>query len=110
MPARPWPFSLNNLPCPRCHSARATSRIGAYFAGHGAPVATVATHSVNVSVGGTVPNSVALFPPPYDLITQVSDPSFLYFVWGQKVVIVDAETNVVNAIIPDVAALAVTGP
>jgi hypothetical protein len=38
------------------------STIGAYFAGHGAPVATVATHSVNVSVGGTVPNSVALFP------------------------------------------------
>jgi hypothetical protein len=26
MPARPWPFSLNNLPCPRCPSARATSR------------------------------------------------------------------------------------
>jgi hypothetical protein len=75
-----------------------------YFAGHGAPVAPVATHSVNVSVGGTVPNSVALFPPPYDLIRQVSDPRFLYLVWGQNVVIVDAERNVVNAIIPDVLA------
>ena len=86
------------------------STIGAYFAGHGAPVATAATHSVNVSVGVTVPNSVALFPPPYDLMTHVSDPSFLYFIWGQKVVIVDAETNVENAIIPDVATFAVTGP
>jgi hypothetical protein len=64
----------------------------------------VATYSVNVSVGGTVPNSVALFPPPYDLISKVSDPSFRYFVSGQNVVIVDAETNVVNAIIPDVLA------
>jgi hypothetical protein len=43
--------------------------------------------------GGTVPNSVALFPPPYDLVSQVADPNFLYFVWGQNVVIVDGHTN-----------------
>ena len=54
--------------------------IGAYFAQHGAPVASIPTSSVNVSVGGTVPDSVALFPPPYDLVSQVSDPDFLYFV------------------------------
>jgi hypothetical protein len=78
--------------------------IGAYFAQNGAPVAPIPTSSVNVSVGGTVPGSVALFPPPYDLVAQVSDPDFLYFVWGNNVVIVDGETNVVSAIVPDVLA------
>ena len=78
--------------------------IGAYFAQHGAPVSSVPTSSVNVSVGGTVPDSVALFPPPYDLVSQVSDPDFSYFVSGQNVVIVDGQTNVVSAIIPDVLA------
>ena len=78
--------------------------IGAYFAQHGAPVAAVPTSSVNVSVGGTVPDNVALFPPPYDLVSQVSDPDFSYFVWGQNVVIVDGQTNVVSAIVPDVLA------
>jgi hypothetical protein len=78
--------------------------IGAYFAQHGAPVASIPTSSVNVSVGGTVPDSVALFLPPYDLVSQVSDPDFLYFVWGQNVVIVDGQTNTVSAIIPDVLA------
>ena len=78
--------------------------IGAYFAQHGAPVSSVPTSSVNVSVGGTVPDSVALFPPPYDLVNQVSDPDFSYFVSGQNVVIVDGQTNVVSAIIPDVLA------
>ena len=78
--------------------------IGAYFAQHGAPVASVPVSSVNVSVGGTVPDSVALFPPPYDLVSQISDPDFSYFVWGQNVVIVDGETNVVSAIVPDVLA------
>ena len=78
--------------------------IGAYFAQHGAPVASVPASSVNVSVGGTVPDNVALFPPPYDLVSQVSDPDFSYFVWGQNVVIVDGQTNVVSAIVPDVLA------
>jgi hypothetical protein len=78
--------------------------IGAYFAQNGAPVASIPASSVNVSVGGTVPESVALFPPPYDLVSQVSDPDFLYFVWGNNVVIVDGETNVVSAIVPDVLA------
>jgi hypothetical protein len=73
--------------------------IGAYFAQHGAPVASVPTSSVNVSVGGTVPDNVALFPPPYDLVSQVSDPDFSYFVWGQNVVIVDGETNTVSAVL-----------
>jgi hypothetical protein len=49
--------------------------IGAYFAQHGAPVASIPTSSVNVSVGGTVPDSVALLPPPYDLVSHVSDPT-----------------------------------
>ena len=57
--------------------------IGAYFAQHGAPVASVPTSSVNVSVGGTIPENVALFPPPYDLANQVSDADFLDFVWGR---------------------------
>jgi hypothetical protein len=78
--------------------------IGAYFAQHGAPVASIPTGNINVSVGGTVPDSVALFPPPYDLVNQVSDPDFSYFVWGQNVVIVDGQTNVVSAIVPDVLA------
>jgi hypothetical protein len=78
--------------------------IGAYFAGHGAPVASVPASSVAVSVGGVLPSSVALFAPPADLASQISDPDFLYFVWGQNVVVVDAETNVVNGIIPDVLA------
>jgi hypothetical protein len=78
--------------------------IGAYFTQHGASVASIPTSSVNVSVGGTVPESVALFPPPYDLVNQVSDPDFSYFVWGQNVVIVDGQTNVVSAIVPDVLA------
>jgi hypothetical protein len=80
------------------------SMIGEYFAQHGAPVASIPTSSVNVSVGSTVPNSVALFPPPYNLVNQVSDPDFSYFVWGQNVVIVDGQTNVVSAIVPDVLA------
>jgi hypothetical protein len=80
------------------------SMIGAYFAQHGAPVASIPMSNVNVSVGGTVPDSVALFPPPYDLISQVSDPNFSYFVWGQNVVIVDGQTDVVSAIVPDVLA------
>jgi hypothetical protein len=54
--------------------------IGAYFAR--APVSSIPTSSVNVSVGSTVPDSVALFSPPYDLVSQVSDPDFSYFVWG----------------------------
>ena len=78
--------------------------IGAYFAQHGAPVAAVPASSVNVSVGGTVPDNVALFPPPYDLVSQISDPDFSYFVSGQNLVIVDGETNVVSAIVPDVLA------
>ena len=65
--------------------------IGAYFAQHGAPVASVPASSVNVSVGGTVPDNVALFPPPYDLVSQISDPDFSYFVWGQNLVIVDTQ-------------------
>jgi len=78
--------------------------IGAYFTQHGASVASIPTSSVNVSVGGTVPESVALFPPPYDLVSQISDPDFSYFVWGQNVVIVDGQTNVISAIVPDVLA------
>ena len=78
--------------------------IGAYFSQHGAPVASIPASSVNVSVGSTVPNSVALFPPPYDLVSQISDPDFSYFVWGQNVVIVDGQTNVISAIVPDVLA------
>ena len=78
--------------------------IGAYFAQHGAPVASIPTSSINVSVGGTVPESVALFPPPYNLVNQVSNSDFSYFVWGQNVVIVDGQTNVVSAIFPDVVA------
>jgi hypothetical protein len=78
--------------------------IGAYFAQNGAPVAPVPTSSVNVSVGGTVPESVALFPPPYDLASQLSDTDFSYFVWGNNVVIVDGQTDVVQAIVPDVLA------
>lgn len=78
--------------------------IGAYFAQNGAPVASIATSSVNVSVGGTVPESVALFPPPYDLASQLSDTDFSYFVWGNNVVMVDGETDVVQAIVPDVLA------
>ena len=80
------------------------SMIGAYFAQHGAPVASVPTSSVNVSVGGTIPENVALFPPPYDLANQVSDADFLDFVWGQSIVIVDGQTNVVTGIVPDVIA------
>jgi hypothetical protein len=76
--------------------------IGAYFAR--APVSSIPTSSVNVSVGSTVPDSVALFSPPYDLVSQVSDPDFSYFVWGQNVVIVDGQTNVVSAIVPNVLA------
>jgi hypothetical protein len=78
--------------------------IGAYFAQNGAPVAPIPTSSVNVSVGGTVPEGVALFPPPYDLASQLSDSDFSYFVWGNNVVIVDGQTNVVQAIVPDVLA------
>ena len=80
------------------------SMIGAYFAEHGAPVASVPASSVNVSVGGTIPENVALFPPPYDLANQVSDADFLYFVWGQSIVIVAGQTNVVTGIVPDVIA------
>ena len=80
------------------------SMIGAYFAEHGASVASVPTGSVNVSVGGTTPENVALFPPPYDLANQVSDADFLYFVWVQSVVLVDGQTNVVTGIVPDVVA------
>lgn len=79
-------------------------RIGAYFAQNGAPVASIPTSSVNVSVGGTVPESVALFPPPYDLASRLSDSDFSYFVWGNNVVVVDGQTNVVQAIVPDVLA------
>jgi hypothetical protein len=78
--------------------------IGAYFAQNGAPVASIPMSSVNVSVGGTVPDNVALFPPPYDLASQLSDTDFLYFVWGNNVVIVDGQTNVVTGIVPDVLA------
>jgi hypothetical protein len=78
--------------------------IGAYFAENGAPVASVPTSSVNVSVGGTVPENVALFPPPYDLANQLSDTDFEYFVWGNSLVIADGETNVVTGIVPDVLA------
>jgi hypothetical protein len=78
--------------------------IGAYFAQNGAPVASIPTSSVNVSVGGTVPESVALFPPPYDLASQLSDTDFSYFVWVNNVVIVDGQTNVVQAVVPDVLA------
>jgi hypothetical protein len=78
--------------------------IGAYFAQNGAPVAPIPTSSVNVSVGGTVPESVALFPPPYDLASQLSDTDFSYFVWGNNLVIVDGQTDVVQAIVPDVLA------
>lgn len=78
--------------------------IGAYFAQNGAPVALIPTSSVNVSVGGSVPESVALFPPPYDLASQLSDSDFSYFVWGNNVVIVDGQTNVVTGIVPDVLA------
>ena len=35
---------------------------------------------------------------------QVSNSDFSYFVWGQNVVIVDGQTNVVSAIFPDVVA------
>ncbi|HET7851190.1 MAG TPA: hypothetical protein VFK91_00410 [Methyloceanibacter sp.] len=78
--------------------------IGAYFAENGAPVASIPVSSVNVSVGGTVPESVALFPPPYDLASQLSDTDFSYFVWGNNVVIVDGQTDIVQAIVPDVLA------
>lgn len=78
--------------------------ISAFFAGHGAPVSSVPTNSVNVSVGAVLPASVALFPPPFDLLSQVSDPNFLYFVWGQNVVIADTDSHVVDSIIPDVLA------
>jgi hypothetical protein len=34
----------------------------------------------------------------------VSDADFLDFVWGQSIVIVDGQTNVVTGIVPDVIA------
>jgi hypothetical protein len=80
--------------------------INAYFAGHAAAVHAVPTSSVNVSIGGTVPSSVALFPLLINLLNQLPDGNFAYFFWGNNVVIADSETNVVDAIIPDVLSAA----
>ncbi len=80
--------------------------INAFFAGHAATVPSVPTSSVSVSIGGTVPNSVALFPLPVDLQNQLPDGNFAYFFWGNNVVIADSETNVVDVIIPDVVSAA----
>lgn len=79
--------------------------INAYFAGHAAAVPSMPT-SGNVSIGGTVPSSVALFPLPINLLNQLPDGNFAYFLWGNNVVIADSETNVVDAIIPDVLSAA----
>jgi hypothetical protein len=76
--------------------------IGAYFAQHGAPVASV--RRAKSASGGTVPITSRCFRRLTDLVSQVSDPDFSYFVWGQNVVIVDGQTNVVSAIVPDVLA------
>jgi hypothetical protein len=76
--------------------------ITAYFAGHGATIPPVPTSSVNVSVGGTLPEGVPLFPLPIDLLSQLPNGNFAYFFWGNNVVIADPETSVVDAIIPDV--------
>jgi hypothetical protein len=80
--------------------------INAYFAGHAAAVPSVPTSSVNVSIGGAVPSSVALFPLPIDLLNQLPDGNFAYFFWGNNVVIADSQTNVVDAIIPNVLSAA----
>ena len=81
----------------------AVSMIGAYFAEYGAPFRPFRRQR-RYQRRLTIPENVALFPPPYDLANQVSDADFLYFVWGQSVVIVDGQTNVVTGIVPDVIA------
>ncbi len=60
------------------------------------------TSSVNVSIGGTLPSNVALFPWRFDLLSQLPNGNFAYFFWGNNVVIANSETSVVDAIIPDV--------
>jgi hypothetical protein len=77
--------------------------IGAYFAQHRAPVSSIPTSSVNVSVGSTVPDSVALFSPTtWSAKSQIL--TFLTSCGGINVVIVDGQTNVVSAIVPNVLA------
>jgi hypothetical protein len=77
--------------------------IGQYFTSHGAPVSASAATDVTLNVGAKIPVDVTLYPLPYDLFTQVGDGSYVYFVSGSDVVVVDQDTDLIDAIIPDAA-------
>jgi hypothetical protein len=92
------------VPSVEAPSARKTAdleKIGQYFAAYGASYGVKTTAKVNAAPGITVPSGVTLFPLPRDLTTQVQRAGdYEYFVAGNNVVIVDAQTRVINAVFP----------
>jgi hypothetical protein len=81
------------------------SKVREYFANHNAAlVPAVPADSASVKVGGTVPESVHLFPLPDVIFTDVpTTPVYLYFHWGNAIVVADVDTRVVVSIITGIS-------
>jgi hypothetical protein len=77
------------------------ARVRVFFTNHKAAIVPpVPKDSVQVKVGSPVPDSVRLFPLPAAIFDGVpGSPEYLYFVWGNSIVVADVETRVVVAII-----------
>jgi hypothetical protein len=90
-----------NFSPPFVGSGGVLGTIGQYFASHAAPVSTSTAGDVTLTIGAKVPGDVTLYPLPYDLFNELQNGNYVYFVSGGDVVVVDQNTDVVDAIIPN---------
>lgn len=67
------------------------------------PSVPVGTGGVAVAVGESVPQNVALNPLPDSLKSDLPPGNYAYFTWGDDVVIADADTRNIVAVLPGIS-------
>jgi hypothetical protein len=87
---------------PSTSSGNLLGTIQQYFAQHDIPAPASATlpEGTQLNAGAQVPRGVSLFPLPYDLMFQMHTAKYAYFVSGNNVVVVDADSNTVAGVFP----------
>jgi hypothetical protein len=88
---------------PTTDSTATLSTIQQYFAQHDDPAWASVTlpEGTQLNVGAQVPSGVAFVPLPYDLMPQMpSNAHYAYFVSGNNVVVIDADSNTIAGVFP----------
>jgi hypothetical protein len=98
----PPPTPPNVGVTPSTSSGNLLGTIQQYFAQHDIPAPASATlpEGTQLNAGAQVPKGVSLFPLPYDLMFQMHTAKYAYFVSGNNVVVVDADSNTIAGVFP----------